>query len=393
LHLTFTSDVLGEGEEVAPVIENGLRAARREAGLSQGELAARADTTRQTIGALEAGQYAPTLAVALRLARALGRDVGALFWLDAPPPTVRAELLAARVTDGPTRVQVARVGGRVIARPLDAFGVADGLIARAEVADDAPVPVTLLADPALLDRTAVVLGCDPALTTLGAHLGRRHARAGLRLAVGQASSLRALGALGRGEAHAAGMHLLDEATGEYNLPYIRRAFAGRRVLVVTAAHWQQGLIVAPGNPLGIAGAADLARPDLTIVNREPGAGSRAALDHALRVAGVGTDMVLGYDRVVGTHRTVAEIVAAGLADAGPGILAAASALGLGFVPLAEERYDLVFADETRESAPVAALLDTLASRAFRDEIDALPGYDPSRTGSVVLDETLPPLAG
>ena len=380
------------------MIENGLRAARRAAGLSQSELAIRADTTRQTIGALEAGQYAPTLGVALRLARALGRDVTELFWLEEPQPTVRAELLAPLATDRavPTRVQVARVGERIIARPLDAFGAADGMIAPADrgesdagAGDAAGVSVALLADRATLDRTAVVLGCDPALTTLGAHLGRRHARGGLRLAIGQATSLRALGALARGEAHAAGMHLLDEATGEYNLPFIRQAFAGRRVLVVTAAHWQQGLIVARGNPLGIAGAADLARPDLTIINRESGAGSRAALDHALLVSGTDPAAVRGYERTVGSHRVVAEVVAAGLADAGPGILAAASALGLGFIPLAEERYDLIFADETRESAPVAALLDTLTSRAFRDEIDALPGYDISRTGSVVLDELLP----
>ena len=97
----------------------------------------------------------------------------------------------------------------------------------------------------------------------------------------------------------------------------------------------------------------------------------------------------GYDRTVGSHRTVAEAVAAGLADAGPGIQAAARALDLDFIPLAEERYDLVFADETRESAPVAALLDTLTSRAFRDDIDALPGYDTSRTGTVVLDALVP----
>lgn len=375
------------------MIENGLREARRAAGLSQGELAARADTTRQTIGALEAGQYAPTLGVALRLARALDRDVTELFWLEEAQPTVRAELLAPLAPDRavPTRVQVARVGERIIARPLDAFGAADGMIAPANDSEGnaAGVSVALLADRATLDRTAVVLGCDPALTTLGAHLGRRHARGGLRLAIGQATSLRALGALARGEAHAAGMHLLDEATGEYNLPFIRQAFAGRRVLVVTAAHWQQGLIVARGNPLGIVGAADLARPDLTIINRESGAGSRAALDHALLVSGTDPADVRGYERTVGSHRVVAEVIAAGLADAGPGILAAASALGLGFIPLAEERYDLIFADETRESAPVAALLDTLTSRAFRDEIDALPGYDISRTGSVVLDELLP----
>ncbi len=194
--------------------------------------------------------------------------------------------------------------------------------------------------------------------------------------------------MARGEAHVAGMHLLDEASGEYNLPFVRRALAGRRALVVTAAHWAQGLIVARGNPRGIHGAADLARPDLAIVNREAGAGSRAALDHALRAAGVAPAAVRGYGRAVGSHRAVAEIVAAGLADAGPGIQAAAAALGLGFVPLAHERYDLVIPAEHREHPPVQALLDTLTSPAFRAEVAALPGYDTSRTGAVVLDGAL-----
>ncbi|MDP9372517.1 MAG: XRE family transcriptional regulator, partial [Chloroflexota bacterium] len=97
----------------------------------------------------------------------------------------------------------------------------------------------------------------------------------------------------------------------------------------------------------------------------------------------------GYTRTVSSHRAVAEVVAAGLADAGPGIQAAAEALGLGFVPLGYERYDLVIPAEAREIAPVQALLDTLASRAFRDEIAALPGYDVSKTGTVVLDGLVP----
>jgi molybdate-binding protein len=249
------------------------------------------------------------------------------------------------------------------------------------------VLVELLTELASVERTAVVLGCDPALATLGAHLARRHA--GTRLLTTLTGSLAALEALAGGEAHIAGMHLLDEASGEYNLPYVRRAFAGRRVSVVTAAHWAQGLIVARGNPLGIAGAADLARPDVAIVNREPGSGSRAALDHALRAAGIEPATVRGYGRAVGSHRTVAEVVAAGLADAGPGIEAAAAALGLGFVRLAHERYDLVIPAEARESPPVQALLETLASPAFRAELGALPGYDASRTGTVVLDERAP----
>jgi molybdate-binding protein/DNA-binding XRE family transcriptional regulator len=370
-------------------IANALRTLRQAAGLSQADLARLAGTTRQTIGALEAGSYAPILAIALRLARALGCRVDDLFWLEHPWPAVSAELLAPSVPpdDTPLRVQVARVGERTIARPLDAFGVADGLATPAADARNR-VPVKLLADPDLLDRSVVLLGCDPALATLGAHLARRHGRHGLRLLVGHSGSLAALAALARGEAHIAGMHVLDDASGEYNLPFVRRQFAGRRVLVVTAAHWVQGLIVAPGNPLGIAGAADLARPGLTVVNREPGSGSRALLDHALRDAGITPATVHGYDRIAASHRAVAEIVAAGLADAGPGIQAAAAALGLGFVPLAHERVDLVIPAEHRDTPPVQALLDTLTSPAFRAEIDALPGYDISRTGQVMLEELI-----
>lgn len=377
-------------EHNEPVVFNQLRAARRVAGLSQGELATLAGTTRQTIGALEAGQYAPSMAVALRLARALGRDVGDLFWLADERPAVQAELLAiGELPAGtPLRVRVARVGERTLARTADAYGSADGLVT--PLGGDGPydrVLVELLTDLAALDRTAVVLGCDPALTTLGTHLGRRHN--GVRLVVEQAGSLAALAAVARGEAHVAGMHLLDETTGEYNLPFVRRALAGRRVTVVTAVHWAQGLIVARDNPRGIQSAADLARPDITIINREPGSGSRAALDHALRQAGVTPDGVRGYERVVSSHRAVAEVVAAGLADAGPGIQAVATALGLGFVLLLHERYDLVIPTEHRESPAVQAALDTLTSPAFRAEVDALPGYDVSQTGRVVLDELLP----
>ncbi|MGN6811749.1 MAG: substrate-binding domain-containing protein [Thermomicrobiales bacterium] len=372
------------------MIGNRLRAARQAAGQSQSELAAAAGVTRQTIGALEANQYAPTLSVALRLARALGQDVGALFWLADDEPIVQAELFtpAGGQPAAPLRVQVARVGRRTIARPVGAYEPADGLVTDAVEVVAGSAPVRLLVEPALLDRTVLVLGCDPALTTLGRQLTRRHGE--LRLQAGEVGSLAALAAVARGEAHVAGMHLLDEASGEYNLPFVRRCFAGREVMVVTAAHWAQGIIVARGNPRGIASAADLARLDLTIVNREPGSGSRAALDHALHAAGVTPETIQGYARLVPSHRAVAEVVAAGLADAGPGIQAAAHALDLGFVPLGFERYDLVIPAEWRETPPVQALLDTLSSPTFRAELAALPGYDASQTGTVVFAGPLPP---
>src|SRR5690242_14050068 len=145
------------------MIGNRLRMARQAAGQSQSELAAAAGVTRQTIGALEANQYAPTLSVALRLAQALGQDVGALFWLAEDEAVVRAELLTPTGDQpaAPLRVQVARVGRRTIARLVDAYEPADGLVTAATDVVTGSAPVRLLVEPALLDRTVLVLGCDP----------------------------------------------------------------------------------------------------------------------------------------------------------------------------------------------------------------------------------------
>lgn len=365
-------------------VECRVREHRLAAGLSQQELGDRAGLTRQAVSAIESGRYLPNTAVALRLAQALGCPVEELFRLPEAPPRVEAELVGEAPITNERRVQLARVGDRLLAQPLHGatspFTPADGLLA-GDADSDATVPVDLLVEPGVLDNTVVVLGCDPALALLSAHLTRRYPS--LRLIWNHAGSLAALRALGRGEAHAAGTHLRDAESGEFNVPFVRRELAGRRVQVVTLAEWQQGLIVAAGNPRGIASVADLARPDVTIVNREPGSGGRALLDMRLREAGLSGDQVRGYTRVVPTHLAVAEAVRSGAADAGPGILAAARALGLDFVPLQEERYDLVIPTEHLEAPPVQALLETAVSPAYRAEVEALGGYDSARAGSLV----------
>jgi putative molybdopterin biosynthesis protein len=191
--------------------------------------------------------------------------------------------------------------------------------------------------------------------------------------------------LGRGEAHAAGTHLWDPESGESNMPYVRRELAGHRLVVVTLSQWQQGLIVARGNPKGITGSADLARPEITLVNRDVGSGSRMLLDMWLHEAGIAPHWVSGYGREVLSHLAVAEAVASGGADVGPGILAVAQALGLDFIPLQEERYDLVIPMEFVPTTPIQALLDVVTSLRFRAELEALGGYDGSRAGTVVAE--------
>ena len=375
-------------------LENRIRGRRQAMSLSQQELATRCGLTRQAINAIEAGHYIPNTLVALRIARALGCRVEELFRLSAERPRIEAEWLGetSAVEVGRARIRLARVGDRLLARPLlgsDTFTAADGLTVPVEPAQRTRtaakpwVTADLLIDAQLPEHSVVVVGCDPALALLAPHLGRRYP--GFRLVWIHSSSLTALRMLGRGEAHAAGTHLWDPKSGEYNVPYVRRELAGHRLMIVTLSQWQQGLIVARGNPKGISGPAELARRDLTIVNREPGSGSRTLLDAWLHQAGIVPTRVRGYRREVPSHQAVAEAVASGVADAGPGILAVARALGLDFVPLQEERYDLVVPLEFLNAAPVQVLLEIAASPPFQEELEALGGYDTSRAGTVVAE--------
>lgn len=379
-----------------------LRAARAQAGLSQAELAARAGVTRQAVSAIESGRVAPTMAVALRLARVLGHRVDDLFRLVDELPSVSAELVGeAPPADGPVRVQAADVGGRLIARPLAgasgaqltlprANGIARPAPSTARTSDRRAVPrhglparmmrVDLFVDPDILARTVVAVGCDPATGLLADYLRRRHPT--MELAWGGGNSRVALEAVARGEAHLAGTHLHDPQSGEYNRPIARRLL-GQDVRLVTFAVWEQGLMVAADNPKGIEHVGDLARTGLRIANREPGSGARALLDAELARAGVTPTLVGGYDRVVRSHLAAAEAVAAGLADVAVGVRAAAQALELGFVPLARERYDLAIPARHFELPAVQALLETLTSPLFRLEVEALGGYDVTPMGSLV----------
>ncbi len=195
------------------------------------------------------------------------------------------------------------------------------------------------------------------------------------------SSLAALRALARGEVHVAGTHLWDPETGECNLPIIARELAGRPVVVVTLSRWVEGLLLAPDNPKAIRSLADLVQPAIRIVNREPGSGARLVLDEHLRRAGIEGQVLAGYDRELRGHTAVAEAVASGLADAGPGPLPVARRYGLAFLPLLEERYDLVIPAELYETSAIQRLLEVASSASFRRELEA-GGYDTRLTGCI-----------
>ncbi len=356
-----------------------VRERRRALGLTQQQLAERAGVSRQTLVAIEAGRLTPSVAVALRLARALDCAVEELFVLPAQ------QLVEARLADTaepipplPFRVHLVQVGAELVAWPL--AGEASEAEGVARERYGGRLVVEPLVDPASLRRGLVLAGCDPALGFLASQLRQWHRE--LRVLWVPLGSQAALRALARGQVHIAGTHLWDPESGEYNLPAIRRELAGRSVAVVALSRWVEGLAMAPGNPQGIRELGDLARPDLTIVNREPGAGSRFVLDTLLARAGVPREAVRGYERAVRTHRAVAEAISSGLADAGPLVSPVARAYGLDFLPLLEERYDLVIPTELLDEPPVRDLLEFVMSGAFRRQLEAA-GYDVRESGRLV----------
>ena len=188
-------------------------------------------------------------------------------------------------------------------------------------------------------------------------------------------------ALRDGLCHLAGSHLLDPDTGEYTLPYVDRLLGdGPEIAVIRLVHRDQGLIVRRGNPAGIAGIEDLTRPELRYVNRQRGAGTRVLLDHELSRRGLDAAQISGYSREEHTHLAVAAAVAAGRADAGMGILAAARAFGLDFIPVAREPYDLVLRASTVDDELLAPLWTLLQQPDFQAHVESLGGYSCTETG-------------
>lgn len=380
-------------QETASAFSNRLKAIRTQRGLSQGDLAARAGITRQAISAIESNLYLPTTAVALRLASVLACHVEDLFSLvpteDIVEGTLVGHLPQAKTNTHPIRVKVSSIGKRTVVRPVIDLGEqlsfavpADGYVTDTQgKVSGSTVQVKLSRDRETIEQEISVAGCDPAIFLVGEHLQRHKDRTTV---VGWTmGSMAALQSLQRGEVHVAGMHLFDPVTGESNLPFLKRALKGSSYEVVTFATWEEGFLVRAGNPLSIRSAADLAEPMVTLMNREEGSGARLLLDQQLRTSGIEPAQVRGYDHIASTHFEVARAIAERRAEVGIGIRSAAQHFGLDFVPLQTARYDLVVPKAYLKSHPTLThLFETLVSRPFRDEIEALGGYDTSETGKV-----------
>ncbi len=306
---------------------------------------------------------------------------------------ITRKVLSPMGEDEYLRVKVGKVGEVTVATPLSrGAGVitslvrADGLVVIPRFSEGvdagSPVIIDLLRDQEEIENTVVAIGShDLMLDVLANELHKRHPR--MTLSSSNVGSLGGLMAIKRGEAHIAGSHLLDEATGEYNVSYIRHLLPEVKVVLVTLAHRQQGLMVPKGNPKRLMGIGDLARRDVQFVNRQREAGTRVLLDYQLKRLGISHLQIRGYDRVEYTHLAVAANVASGAADVGLGILAAARALGLDFVPLLTERYDLVIPELFFNGALLKPVLEILHDGEFRAQVEALGGYDTGEMGEVV----------
>ncbi|MGD8856163.1 MAG: molybdopterin biosynthesis protein [Chloroflexota bacterium] len=321
-------------------------------------------------------------------------------WAGQPPyqmpeleATVTRKINSHTGDDDLVRVAVGKVGDRTMATPISrGAGVitslvrADGLVQIPRFSEGvdagARVTVQLYRTPTEIERTIVAIGShDLTLDLLAQFLAG--SGQGLRLSSANVGSLGGLVALKRGEAHLAGSHLLDPETGEYNVSYVQRYLPDRNIVLLTLVGREQGWIVPLGNPKGLSGWEDAVNPDVRIVNRQRGAGTRVLLDYQLGLLGLDISDVQGYEREEYTHLAVAAAVASGTADAGLGIRAAARALELDFVPLAHERYDLVIPEEHYRSQLMQPLLALLHDQRFRAAVAEMPGYDVGVMGNVV----------
>ena len=313
------------------------------------------------------------------------------------PPDVREfEAVVTRKIFSPLgedefiRAVAARVAGRVVVTPLRRGAAVITSLSRANclvtiprfsegVREGERVRARALRPLETIERTLLAVGShDVAIDLLAGRLAAR----GLELVSANLGSLAGIATLAAGGTHVAGTHAIDPATGTYNDVAVRRYAPGMRVALAHFAQRAQGLIVGPGNPLGIHSLADVVARRARFINRQKDAGTRMLLDLLLQRDGIAPDAIAGYDRFEFTHTAVAALVADGSADCGLGILAAAQALGCDFIPIANEPYELAIDANQLEDRRIVALLEELRGEPLRKEVEALGGYDMSRSGEL-----------
>ncbi len=290
------------------------------------------------------------------------------------------------------RVNLGRVGERMVAIPLPRAAGSVTTLSKAEAIIRIPsfsegivageeTEAELLVDLEDIANTIVIIGShDITVDILSDEI--REKDSVIRIASGNVGSLGGLLALKKGTAHVAGAHLLDTATGEYNISYIQKYLKRVPVHVFSLVVRDQGLIIQRGNPRQVRGIGDLTRDDLSFVNRQPGSGTRILFDYKLQEMGIDPSQIRGYDNEEYTHMNVAVAVLNGMADVGLGIMAAAKALDLDFIPVLSEQYDLVIPSPFVNDHKIQLLISVARSKEFRNRVEALGGYNPEKSGAL-----------
>lgn len=324
------------------------------------------------------------------------------YWgLPEPERATISAVLGRRIVSEPgveefIRVAVGFINGRFIANPLGrgagltmSLVKADGLLVipanSLGCEEGTMAEIQLYRTERELKNSVVVMGShDPALDLLGEEL--REISPGLKLSSSHVGSMGGITAVWKGLAHLAGVHLLDTATGEYNIPFIKRLLGDEPLVLVNLAYRIQGWMVPPGNPCKIQTVTDLLQKDLRFINRQRGAGTRMLLDFLLAKGGIKGDQIYGYQREEYSHLNVAAAIAAGTADVGLGIYSAAQSFGLDFIPVGEERYDLLMLKDFYDSSLGKAVIQAITSRQFQEKVETLGGYSLRHTGRVIYEQ-------
>lgn len=340
---------------------------RQRMGWSQAYLASQSGVSRTEISAIENGRLVPSVAVALRLAAALGESVETVFGGTQTAPDV-PWAWPREAADDP-RVWRATVDGRLLAFPVEPTAV--GVLPHDAATVDDRLELVGTVRP---ERTLVIAGCDPLVGLLAQEMAEQH---GIRVIPLLRSSADALQLLGRGLVHVAGLHLTDRQGGDANEAVVRTRLGAGHVLL-HQLQWDMGVAVGRGRPEKTV--RSLMRADVRWVNREEGSAARDTFDRLL-----GRNRPpRGYDQIARGHRAVADAVSHGWAEAGVCIRATASDAGLGFLALHREAYELCVAERALDDPRIVALAATLRSRHYRQLVSRVPGCDSTRTGDQLV---------
>jgi putative molybdopterin biosynthesis protein len=326
----------------------------------------------------------------------------ALQGLEPPVQPKATAVLSRPISSKPgveefVRVKIGMVGDKQMVTPISRGAGAVMSLVRADGILTVPagsegigageqVEVELLRKPEDILNTLVFIGSHDNILDVLANIFHT-AKPPTFLSSAHVGSLGGIMAIKRGDAHVAGTHLLDDETGEYNVPFIKKYLADIPLQLVNLVYREQGLLVPKGNPKNICGISDLARNDITFINRQRGAGTRILTDLQLKKLQISPESVQGYDREEYTHMNIASAVASGLVDTGMAIRAAAQALSLDFVPVTKERYDLILPKAYLDEPRVIALLQIIRGNdKFRHTVEGLGGYDLRDCGKVMYEQ-------